>query len=224
MNIEKLEKEKTNRKTVYLGIACILSYIFLSILPYFFDASSVKIEYILLIISYILIFIASFFCFKGRLKRDFNYFKDNLKKYLHYIIKNQILMFFIYFVISFLCMYLLGNTDSSLNQQEIENLPTYMIVISAVLFSPFVEELVFRGSIRRFINHDWLFIIISGAIFGFLHTIAEPSLIEIIVRGIPYAWIGCYFAYMYTKTENICVPITCHLLHNSFAVMVLLFV
>lgn len=222
MEIEKLEKEKIDKRVVFLGIANIVTYVLLSILPYFFDVKSVNNEYALLIISYILIFIASILFFKERLKRDIKYFKDNIKKYFSFIIKNQFLMFFIYIVISYISIYLLNSADSSLNQQEIENLPTYMIIITAILFSPVVEELVFRGSIRRFVKKDWLFIIISGAIFGFLHTLAEPTFIEIVVRGLPYVWIGIYFAYMYTKTENIMVPISCHFLHNTFAVIMLL--
>ena len=220
--MEKLTKEEINKKGIIWGIINIIVFFFFSIFPYFFEIKNIKIEYLLCLISYLIIVLISLIIFKKRLKRDFSYYKDHFKEYLGFILKSQCLMFFIYLLITYLSTILLNSTDTSLNQQEIESLPVYMIILTSIIYAPISEELVFRGSIRRFIKKDWLFIIISGCIFGFLHTMAEPTFIESLIRGLPYVWVGIYFAYMYTKTENIMVPITCHFLHNAFAVLILL--
>ena len=222
MNDLKLEKEVYNKKTFLLGIIAILllmaSVIISSTCEYYFP----NYKTIVGIVYYVFNILFLFFLFRSRLKRDFEFLKDNFKKYLKFIIKNQIIMFVIYLFISFIVTILLRDPTSSLNQQEIEKLPALTLIFVAILYAPYVEELLFRGSIRRIIKNDNLFIIISGIVFGLLHTISEISVVEMILIGLPYIFCGMYFAYMYVKTENICIPMLCHLIHNSYAVFLVL--
>ena len=218
----KLDKEISNKQTIFLGIKAILvlliSIIIYSCLEYYFPNYKTIISF-----SYYFFNITVlFFFFQKRLNKDFVFFKKNIKEYLKYILKNQIIMFVIYLFISYIVTIIMRNPSTSLNQQEIEKLPVLILLFIAIIHAPFVEELLFRGSIRRIIKNDNIFIIISGSVFGFLHTIGEISLAETILIGLPYVFCGMYFAYMFVKTENICVPMTCHFIHNTYAVMLLL--
>lgn len=223
MDSIKLEKETVNHKTVLLGIGNILVYLFISMAFSLFEFNDIRITYAFDVLSYIIITTLSILFFRKRLKRDITHIKENRSKYMSEIVKNQLIMFILFMVASFISVFLLKSDEQSVNQQAIESLPTLMIFISAVLYSPLVEELVFRGSFRRFIKNDILFIIISGFVFGMLHTAMEASFIEAIIKGIPYITLGVYFAYLYVKTENICISMICHFVHNFLAVMLIFF-
>ena len=115
-----------------------------------------------------------------------------------------------------------GDNAQSINEMEIEKLPIMYIAFTALLYTPFVEEVVFRGSIRRVLRNDYTFIIASGLIFGLLHTASEATLFEIIVKGLPYITIGTYCAYLYVKSENITVSMISHFIHNLLGVLALI--
>ena len=102
-------------------------------------------------------------------------------------------------------------------QEIIKQMPLYMI-FSTVIYAPFCEELIFRKSIKDFINKDILYIIISGLGFGFVHILADLSNPLQLLYIIPYGSLGISFAYLYTKTKNIYVPLTFHMLHNFIAI------
>lgn len=154
---------------------------------------------------------------KDFLKNNISYFKRNAKYWLW----SLAIMF-----VSNLFISLIFNTITSANDQAVRTLfdsfPIY-IFFSAVIIAPFTEELVFRQSIRYLIKNDYLFIIVSGLIFGFMHVLASLSSVADILYLIPYSVPGFAFAYMLTKEDNVMVPISFHLIHNglSMALMII---
>ena len=77
--------------------------------------------------------------------------------------------------------------------------------------------------LRRIIKNNSLFIIASALVFGLLHTMHEPMLFNMIIMGIPYAAMGGFLAYMYTKTNNITTNISCHGIYNLVGAVFTLF-
>lgn len=146
------------------------------------------------------------------LKLNFkSYIKDNFKYYviglLIMIISNIIISFFIE-----------GNsTNETLIREYINIMPIYMI-FSSCIYAPFTEEMVFRKSLRNCFNNKVLYILLSGLIFGSMHLLSASNLIELVFL-IPYSSLGCVFAYMYYKTNNIFVPMTFHMVHNTIIVI-----
>lgn len=146
------------------------------------------------------------------LKLNFkSYIKDNFKYYviglLIMIISNIIISFFVE-----------GNsTNETLIREYINIMPIYMI-FSSCIYAPFTEEMVFRKSLRNCFNNNVLYILLSGLIFGSMHLLSASSLVELVFL-IPYSSLGCVFAYMYYKTNNIFVPMTFHMLHNTIIVI-----
>jgi hypothetical protein len=100
-------------------------------------------------------------------------------------------------------------------------MPKWFTVIFSVLWAPLVEELVFRGSIRRFIKNDKVFIAVSSVVFGLMHTIFEASLVNVILLGLPYIVIGIYLSYLYSKSNNICSSILGHTLINLISSIII---
>ena len=146
------------------------------------------------------------------LKLNFkSYITDNFKYYviglLIMIISNIIISFFIE-----------GNsTNETLIREYINIMPIYMI-FSSCIYAPFTEEMVFRKSLRNCFNNKVLYILLSGLIFGSMHLLSASNLVELVFL-IPYSSLGCVFAYMYYKTNNIFVPMTFHMVHNTIIVI-----
>lgn len=147
--------------------------------------------------------------------------------YIKYFIKN-ISTGTKYWIIG-LCIMMLSNIiisyyfpGGSANEEAVQNIikqvPIYM-VFSTIIYAPFVEELIFRKSIRDIIDNDYLYIIISGLTFGFVHTLAGSTLQELIYI-IPYGALGSCFAIMHVKTKNIYTSMTFHMIHNAIIVFI----
>ena len=106
-----------------------------------------------------------------------------------------------------------GNEESIRKQFEIAPIFTY---ISAVFLAPVLEESIFRLSFRNIIENKYIFIIISGLVFGGLHLISGiDSLTLLPLYLIAYCSFGFIFAYMFIKTNNIFVSMGFHLMHNG---------
>lgn len=146
------------------------------------------------------------------LKLNFkSYIKDNFKYYviglLIMIISNIIISFFVE-----------GNsTNETLIREYINIMPIYMF-FSSCIYAPFTEEMIFRKSLRNCFNNKVLYILLSGLIFGSMHLLSASNLVELVFL-IPYSSLGCVFAYMYYKTNNIFVPMTFHMVHNTIIVI-----
>ena len=91
-------------------------------------------------------------------------------------------------------------------------------VLIIAVFSPVVEELVFRESMINDMQHQgmrpWPAILVSALAFGLIH--ANPA-------QIPFAMImGVFFGYLYWRTGNIWLTSILHILNNGLAVALML--
>ncbi len=155
---------------------------------------------------------------KTKLKNDLQDIKKNHKKYFKENIKywfiGLIIMYITNFIIQFIFLKEMPNNEELIRQQ-FQLSPLYMY-ISAVLIGPLIEEIVFRLSIKNLIKNEYLFMIISGLIFGALHAFnAEKITIIEILYLIPYSTLGVAFAKMLNNTKNIYVSTAIHMLHNG---------
>lgn len=158
---------------------------------------------------------------KSGIKDYIEHSKEYFKKYFKYWIFIMIVMALSNYLVAFLK----GNIEATaVNEAEIrsqfEQNPIY-IYISAVLIAPIVEELIFRRSIRSFFPTDKIFIIVSGFVFGALHLMTGMESLIDLLYIIPYGVPGMVFAYIYTKTNNITVPISMHIMHNGIQMSML---
>ncbi|MFJ7936729.1 lysostaphin resistance A-like protein [Sporosarcina sp. NPDC096371] len=89
-----------------------------------------------------------------------------------------------------------------------------IVIISIVLFAPFLEEVIFRrvlfGGIYTKSNF-WVAAVVSALIFAAMHNEFEHILM--------YMMPGLIFSYLYYKTKRLLTPIIAHLLMNGFVVI-----
>ena len=216
--IPKLEYQKSTTKEKILAILAIVIYfaqlitrrLFLGNFPF-------PAQMAIIIAMYIIILVICVLVFKDKLKRDIKLFKENTKAYLGFIAPRFAITYIIFIVVA-LASILIAKQGISKNQQALEGLPLWFMFPAAVIWAPIVEELLFRGVFRRFIKNNIFFIIISGTIFGLLHTVGtETNLFSSIIMSFPYITLGAFFAYIYSKTENICTNMLCHSFQNLLA-------
>lgn len=221
--IPPVEYKEATKKELIFGIGLVLAYFSQFLIGDILPINSFTTAMIAQITFYVIILILAIWCFKDKIKRDLKLFKENAKAYLQYILPKLGIMYAIYFIISVVCV-LVSGQGTSVNQESLETLPKWFLVPAAIIWAPIVEELIFRGVLRRFIKNNKVFIIVSGIIFGLLHTIGEATISNMIILAIPYAILGGGWAYIYAKTDNITNNILAHGLQNTVGVLLSLMV
>lgn len=158
--------------------------------------------------------------YNKKISKDFKDMKKNSIKYFNKYIKYWLIGLFI-MMVSNLFINLIVNNDIPSNEQAIRetfNISPLYIFFSAVIYAPIVEELIFRQSIKNIFNNKWLFIIISGLLFGSMHVFGDFKNITDLLYIIPYSTPGIIFAYMLEDSDNICVPMSFHFIHNGILI------
>ena len=87
-------------------------------------------------------------------------------------------------------------TDTSTNQSAINSIldsnGAFLMIISAVVIGPLVEEIIFRKVIFGLIPNDILAIIVSSTLFGLVHVTSEPNFPLFFTNFIAYAGMGVF--------------------------------
>ena len=162
-------------------------------------------------------------CYRKTLIKDFKpYFKNFGKNFensfKYYLVGVGVMIF------SNLIITLLFQGDLSTNETMVRsyiNASPLLMAIDISFYAPLAEELLFRKSIRDVVKNKWLYIFISGFIFGGMHVIGTEGLIGLLYL-IPYCSLGFTFAYIYAKTDNIYSSIMLHFMHNTISLILLL--
>jgi len=215
-------------KTFFMGLFFIFLYFFLSISMYLLLSKDIYNESNLLLSSTanifveLLILFIFIIIFRKKIVPDFYDFKKNYKRYIS---KN-----FIYWIIGLAIMiftniiigYIVGDIPSneSLNRESLIASPLSTLV-AVVITAPILEELITRKTFKDVFKNQYVYIIISGLIFGSLHLLAAQSLIEALYV-IPYSALGCALAKIYYNTDNIWTNIFFHSFHNLIAILLIL--
>lgn len=176
-------------------------------------------------IGYMLIL---FLIYKSKIIKDFKkYIKDfwkNLENSFKYYFIGLIIMITSNLIIAlFISDAVAGNEEAV--REMINSVPLYMI-FSVSLYAPFVEEIIFRHSIKEIFTSkknnkliDGIYIFLSGFIFAGMHLLGQTTSTLDYVFIIPYMSLGIVFALLYNKTNNIFSSISMHCLHNTFTVI-----
>ena len=149
------------------------------------------------------------------LKEYFNKnFKKNIKQSIKYWLIGLSIMIASNLIISLITSDIAGNEEAV--REMIDKFPLYM-AFQVIIYAPLTEEIIFRKSIRKITNNKYLYILLSGLIFGSLHVISSITTPLDWLYLIPYSALGFTFAISYTKTNNIFSTIVAHAIHNTLA-------
>ena len=179
-----------------------------------------------MVIMYVVIFGLMISVFYKQLIHDFKIFKNYFKEYMGLIVKTWLKSLFVMVLLGII-LQLITNTTQSNNQQTLQKMfkiyPVFIALLST-LYAPFAEELMFRGVFRKFINSKYLFILVSGILFGLIHVIDDSKTLAEFSYIIVYSSLGMFLASLYYKTNNLWTNITFHFLQNALGVIGMLII
>ena len=178
----------------------------------------------------LIMFVVVLLFYKKYLKKDLVLFKLNKKDYIKKIISYFLIFLVVKYGVALFSSLLLVMLGSDLvtseNQEAVVTLAKklpFMMMISTSLLAPFVEEGIFRLGIRKVINNKYLFILVSGLIFGFMHIFpTELPLYVALIESLNYVTMGLLLAYIYNETDNIYVVVIIHALNNLLSMLMIL--
>lgn len=164
---------------------------------------------------------ALFFLYRKTIIRDFkNFFKDfgnNFEYAFKYWLIGFIIMIISNLALTFIFEQGISNNEEGI-RETIKIAPLYM-AFAISIFAPLSEELIFRKSFKDIFKTKYLFIIISGLIFGYLHIASSMTSLTSLLYLIPYGALGIVFSSLYAKTDNIFSTIIMHSMHNTMALV-----
>lgn len=214
--LPKLEQINLTKVEIFIGVALVLIY-FSQFIWEAYIPDSIVLRWIIIIAFYITVTVLSIAFWNKSIKRDLKAFKDNFMTYIKFILPRFGLMYLIYFAVTIITVIITKDLGSA-NQQNLESLPVWYVIPLAIIYAPIVEETIFRGIIRKLVKNKVIFVIISAICFGLLHTIgSEVTLLNVIVKALPYSVLGAFLAYVYAKTDNISTNMFCHFAINAVA-------
>lgn len=169
---------------------------------------------IIITIIFILIFIKDF-------KKGYKDIHEDSKEKIFNIIKIWLFGLIIMLISNSIIGSIVGNiaSNESSNRELIGKAGLYAIP-SMVIFTPICEEILFRLSLSKIFDNKYIFILISGLLFGYAHVIGETGLELLYI--IPYGSLGAAFAYIYKKYDNIISSIIAHILHNLLCIIIVI--
>ena len=205
------------------SVSNILIYLlFPSIIPLFFTNKINSKEYIILLfISYLLLFVYFFSIYKKEILKDIKIFnKETIFKTIFYFIIGFILMILFNYIINYIIIPNgISNNEIGNRDLLLKNKIVYSILLCIII--PFIEEIIFRLSLKKTIKNKYMFLIVSSTIFALLHLLSNTKLIELLYF-IPYFILGLTFGTVYIKTNNIFSSILSHIFNNTLTVLIVL--
>ena len=134
--------------------------------------------------------------------KDFYENRDKyFKKYFKFWFLILVLMAFSNGIITLINKSEISNNQEAINDM-FERLPIYTYILS-VFLAPIIEELVFRFCFMKIFNNKYLYIILSGVIFGLFHIIGSFESAYDFLFLVPYSIPGLIFAYILYDSKNI---------------------
>lgn len=94
------------------------------------------------------------------------------------------------------------------------NASPFLFGMCATIIMPLTEELTFRMGFRSIIKNKWLFVFLSGIVFGSIHVLPNMTNITDLLNLIPYCSMGLSLAVIYADTDNIYFSYFFHIIHN----------
>lgn len=198
------------------GILMLLFYTFQNFIP-----GVEGLPYLVRLCITALVVAVTLLLFWPELKRDIPLFFGNFRNYCRFFFPKFGLFFVIYYAVALMLSVLIQ--EPSANQSLLLNVSLPLLAFSSLIYAPIVEETIYRGFLRRLIENDRIFILVSALIFGVIHMLHSGQTLAQYLYIIEYAMLGGFLAWLYVKSDNICLAMLGHCCLNLVAFLPILF-
>ncbi len=96
--------------------------------------------------------------------------------------------------------------------------------LDVCVFAPFIEEIVFRKTLKDVFSKVYIFVPLSFLLFGYAHVSSMATSLVDWLYIIPYGALGGVFAYAYSKTDTVFTSMTFHMVHNWMLFLLILLI
>ena len=174
---------------------------------------------------YVFVFLTTVISAWPLLRYGWEKLTDSFGTCMGHIIRTQIGMIVFMAVMSFIRSKL--GLSTSRNQRGINNLVQkhrFYYTVMAVIFAPFVEELVFRGAIFnsfRAKGNKTAGYVVSSFLFGLIHVLSSllaGDFADCLFIFL-YAGMGLALSYVYDRTDSVFCSILLHMLNNAISLL-----
>ena len=204
---------------ILLCFGLIIGYLLFEIIYLFigidFDNLTTNGYLILSIIKYLFFMILLIVIYRKYLKEKWQDFRANFRKYLSISFKDWftglLIMLFSNMIIN---QFIQGLGENEQAVQELISFTPIAAFFMTTFFAPFNEEMIFRKSLQDVTKNKYIFMILSGLIFGLVHVIGASNPYEYLLI-ISYGALGFMFAHTLNETDNIFCTIMMHMFHNG---------
>jgi len=211
-------------------IYCVLSFlgllIFGSIISLFLN-TFIKNDTISGLIANIIVIISIYLFYYKDLNNEAKIYKNKFKNNIGISIKYYIIGFMGMIFFNLLISMFLKNISS--NEEQVREMlfnNVFITMISISIIAPISEELIFRKSLQPIIKNKWVYVIVSGVLFGFAHImtniVSGTFVISDLIYILPYGSLGASFALMDNETKTVFSSIVIHAFHNTCTALLLL--
>ncbi len=231
-NMKSLFKYSKDRSYIVNLIFCILSFLGLFILSGIVEillSFIIKNGYVCSILSNSILIAFLYLLYLKDLNREAKIYKNNFKENF----KNSLKLYFIGFMgmIFFNLIISIFLKNISSNEEQVREMlynHVFTSLISISIIAPISEELIFRKSLQPIIKNKWLYVFVSGFLFGFAHIltniISGNFVVSDLMYILPYGSLGASFALMDHDSKTVFSSIVIHALHNTCTALLLLLV
>lgn len=227
--MEKKKLVKNIFKTIFVFFLFYYSWILQVIPIILFDMNVDKLtdkgNVVLTTFSSVALGIILFFIYRDSIKKEFKKFKENFSSNMEIGVKYWMFGILGMIVSNFLIGILFKNGQAN-NEEAVQSmigaLP-WLMLVNAGLLAPWSEEIVFRKSLRDIFKSKWLYVIISGILFGLAHVLGSAEIWSDWLFILPYGSLGLAFAAAYYDSDTVFTPIAIHILHNTLLVLLSIF-
>lgn len=211
--MEKKENKKLNKvinKNIITSFISIIIYLIFGIISFPNKDSINDFNVSYYVILALFTFGVLLFLYFKELKNDFNsFFKRPLKNILTSI-GFFIICYIILILVNSIIYSLPAFSELYLNTEKMI-FPNMKFLLAYTLFAmlvytPFVESIIFNKALNNIFKNKILFIIISGILFGLFQTGMNFNIL-LVVASIPYILIQMIVAFVYSNKKNIFYPI-----------------
>ena len=212
-------KKFINKKKLAIFLAFLFAFLFFYfiyiIIGIDFENISDNMYALLLVLKHLILMGIFYLMYHNYLKEKWQDFKLNFKKYAKIAFRDWFLGFLIMiFSNLIISLFFKGLGENENNVQDLISTTPYIAFILTSVLAPIIEEMIFRKSLKDAINNKYLYMFLSGFIFGLVHVIASSNPLEYLLI-IPYGALGFTFAKTINETDNIYATIMVHAFHNA---------
>lgn len=164
-----------------------------------------------------IILIIIIFLYRKELKEQLSNFKKNFYEYSDVAFKYW-LIGLIVMVISNLLITAFSPNSMANNEEQVQQLihgAPFVSLICVGVLAPIIEEFTFRKAFYDAFNKEWLFVLVSGLVFGSLHVVLSLESLWDLLYLIPYSSLGISFGFVMCKTKNVFSSTLVHIFHNT---------